>query len=184
MARFFENSLGELASGNDGIEGDFPRIDADRFAAVVYKQGQAVSRCTVFLGDRTFAGGIAYSASETSASNGYDELLTVESDDQSMFLRSMGMAARGGGREAVKLTQEGAAEAIRAISLVSSWFAGSIHQILESKACRRVNRSIQEPSTGNLILPHRMADHCINIDAIEIQCNCLSAVKQTRIPYL
>ena len=116
MARFFENSLGELASRNDGIEGDFPRIDADRFAAVVYKQGQAVSRCTVFLGDRTFAGGIAYSASETSASNGYNELLTVESDDQSMFLRSMGMAARGGGREAVKLTQEGAAEAIRAIS--------------------------------------------------------------------
>lgn len=49
MARFFENSLGELASRNEGIEGDFRRIDADRFAAVVYKQGQAVSRCTVFL---------------------------------------------------------------------------------------------------------------------------------------
>ena len=110
MARFFENSLGELAARNDGIEGDFRRIDADRFAAVVYKQGQAVSRCTVFLGDRTFAGGIAYSASETSASNGYNELLSVEADDQSMFLRSMGMAAMGGNRDAAKLTQEGAAE--------------------------------------------------------------------------
>lgn len=110
MARFFENSLGELAARNDGIEGDFRRIDADRFAAVVYKQGQAVSRCTVFLGDRTFAGGIAYSASETSASNGYNELLSVEADDQSMFLRSMGMAAMGGSRDAAKLTQEGAAE--------------------------------------------------------------------------
>jgi hypothetical protein len=110
MARFFENSLGELAARNDGIEGDFRRIDADRFAAVVYKQGQSVSRCTVFLGDRTFAGGIAYSASETSASNGYNELLSVEADDQSMFLRSMGMAAMGGNRDAAKLTQEGAAE--------------------------------------------------------------------------
>jgi hypothetical protein len=110
MARFFENSLGELAARNEGIKGDFRRIDADRFAAVVYKQGQAVSRCTVFLGDRTFAGSIAYSASETSASNGYNELLSVEADDQSMFLRSMGMAAMGGNREAAKLTQEGAAE--------------------------------------------------------------------------
>lgn len=110
MARFFENSLGELAVRNDGIEGDFRRIDADRFAAVVYKQGQAVSRCTVFLGDRTFAGGIAYSASETSASNGFNELLTVEADDQFMFLRSMGMAAMDSGRDAAKLTQEGAAE--------------------------------------------------------------------------
>jgi hypothetical protein len=110
MARFFENSLGELAARNDGIEGDFRRIDADRFAAVVYRQGQAVSHCTVFLGDRTFAGGIAYSASETSASNGYNELLSVEADDQSMFLRSMGMAAMGGSGDTAKLTQEGAAE--------------------------------------------------------------------------
>jgi hypothetical protein len=62
------------------------------------------------MGDRTFAGGIAYSASETSASNGYNELLSVQADDQSMFLRSMGMAAMGGGRDTAKLTQEGAAE--------------------------------------------------------------------------
>lgn len=110
IARFFENSLGELAARNEGIKGDFRRIDADRFAAVVYKQGQAVSRCTVFLGDRTFSGGIAYSAAETSASNGYNELLRVEADDQSMFLLSMGMAAMGGSRDAAKLTQEGAAE--------------------------------------------------------------------------
>ncbi|MER8949863.1 hypothetical protein [Mesorhizobium sp. M0809] len=49
----------------------------------------------------------------------------------------------------------------------NSRFAGSIHQILESKACRRVNRSIREPSTRNLILPHRMADHRIDVDAVE-----------------
>ncbi|ESZ19957.1 hypothetical protein X734_31885 [Mesorhizobium sp. L2C084A000] len=51
--------------------------------------------------------------------------------------------------------------------LFNSRFAGSIHQILESKACRGVNRSIREPSTDNLILPHRMADHRIDVDAIE-----------------
>jgi len=37
MARFFENSLGELAARNEGIEGDFRRVDADRFVAVVSK---------------------------------------------------------------------------------------------------------------------------------------------------
>ncbi|MGX9120928.1 hypothetical protein ACWTU6_30600 [Mesorhizobium sp. BHbsci] len=51
--------------------------------------------------------------------------------------------------------------------LFSSRFAGSIHQILESKACRRVNRKIRELSACDLILPHRMADDCVNIDAVE-----------------
>src|SRR5690606_4846059 len=35
------------------------------------------------------------------------------------------------------------------------------------KACRRVNFGIRELSAGNLILPHRMADHRIDIDAVE-----------------
>jgi hypothetical protein len=65
IARFFENSHDELAARNDATQCDFRRIDANRFDASIYKQGQAVSRCTIFLGDRSFAFGIAYSASET-----------------------------------------------------------------------------------------------------------------------
>jgi hypothetical protein len=98
ISRFFENSLDELAARNDAVQVDFRRIDANRFAASIYKQGQAVSRCTIFVGDGSFLRGIAYSAAETSASNSYNELLTVEADDQSMFLRSMGIAAIGDGR--------------------------------------------------------------------------------------
>jgi hypothetical protein len=109
IARFFENSLAELADRNDSVETDFRRVDANQFTASIYRNGQAVSRCTVFLGDR-FARGIAYSASEHFGMNSYNELLTVHADDQSLFLRGMGMANINQRNEATKLTQEGAAE--------------------------------------------------------------------------
>ena len=45
-------------------------------------------------------------------------------------------------------------------------FAGARHQILESEPPLRVN--LNSPSSAsNLILPHGMADHRIDIDAIE-----------------
>jgi hypothetical protein len=108
MAKFFENSLAELSGRNPGIEGAFRRIDANRFSAKIYKHGKSVAQCTVFLGDR-FASGIAYSSSETLESNSYNELLSVDVDDQAMYLRSLGMAMQGS-NERMKLSQEGAAE--------------------------------------------------------------------------
>lgn len=109
MAKFFENSLTELSERNPGIEGNFRRIDANRFSAKLYKQGKAIAQCTVFMGDR-FASGIAYSSSETVESNAYNELLSVDADDQAMYLRSLGMATMRGGNERAKLSQEGASE--------------------------------------------------------------------------
>jgi hypothetical protein len=50
---------------------------------------QAVSRCTIFVGG--FAAGIAYSAQETTDSNAFNECLTIQADDQALYLRSMGM---------------------------------------------------------------------------------------------
>lgn len=107
IAKFFENSLCELHQRNSGIEGLFRRVDANRFVAVAYSNGRAVARCTIFMGG--FGGGIAYSASETNESNSYNENLSVEADEQALFLRSMGMASYGRHRDA-KLSFEGAAE--------------------------------------------------------------------------
>ena len=84
MTKFFENSLSELSQRNTGIDGVFRRIDANRFSAIIYRNGRAVSRCTVFIGDRLVAGGIAYSSSETTGNNSYNENLTVEADDQAV----------------------------------------------------------------------------------------------------
>lgn len=111
IAKFFENSLEELSRRNDGIEGDFRRIDANRFHASVYRNGRALSRCTIYMGgDSGFANGIAFTEGETSESNSFGEMLRVGSDDQSLFLTGLGMrlAARNNGRE--KLAPEGGAE--------------------------------------------------------------------------
>ena len=97
-----------MAARNDSIQGDFRRIDAIRFTASIYRNGSSASRCSVFIGDDTFINGIAYSESENFRSNSFNELLTVEADELSMFLKPMGMAA--GRSERAKLTQEGAAE--------------------------------------------------------------------------
>jgi hypothetical protein len=52
------------------IEGRFRRIDANRLTAVVYRDGHAVARCSIFLGDRGgFGGGIAYSNNDSGMTN-------------------------------------------------------------------------------------------------------------------
>ncbi|MES2988706.1 MAG: toll/interleukin-1 receptor domain-containing protein [Pseudomonadota bacterium] len=109
LAKYFENSLQELGDRNGGIEGTYRRIDANRFSAVTYRGGRAVARCTVFMGGAHFSNMIAYSANETDGSNSFNESLTVETDDQMLFLRSMGMSFHRGHQEE-KLSQEGAAE--------------------------------------------------------------------------
>lgn len=110
IATFFANSLAELSSRNDGIEGDFRRIDANRFIAVVYRNGKSVARCTAFIGGSFFGNGIAYTPTETTESNTCNETLTVEADDQMLYLTSMGMSYGVRPNKEPKLTQEGAAE--------------------------------------------------------------------------
>lgn len=110
MARFFENSLEELGKRNSGIEGSFRRVDANRFFATVYSNGQAKARCTVFMGGG-FGDGICYVNGESTSGNSINESLRVEADEHALFLQSMGMAAlyRQNGSEQ-KLSQEGASE--------------------------------------------------------------------------
>lgn len=120
IERFFEASLEELEKRNAGIETRFRRIDADRFTATIYQSGSEVSACTIFrggLGGRSTD--ICYSMSANAPTNGYNEALSVESDEQSLFLTALGMAhiarCSESGRE--KLTQEGAAELFWSILL-------------------------------------------------------------------
>jgi hypothetical protein len=109
MARFFENSLSELEKRNPGIETTFKRIDAHQFTAVAYRDGNAQARCRIFIG-RAFSGGIAYSANDLGLGDSYNENISVEADEQSLFLRPLGMSMHlREGREA-RWTMEGAAE--------------------------------------------------------------------------
>jgi hypothetical protein len=109
IAKYFENSLAELAKRNPGIEGRLRRIDANRFIAVAYRDGDAVARCSVFLGDRSgYVFGIGYSNSDSAPPGSYNENLTVENDDQMLYLKPLGMSMRHRGEG--KLSPEGAAE--------------------------------------------------------------------------
>jgi hypothetical protein len=104
IAKFFENSLGELEQRNSGIETAFRRIDANRFTAAIYRNGKVISRCTIFVGG--LAGGIAYYAGESTSGDTLNESMSVGSDEHELHLRCLGMQ-RGG---AHNLSQEGAAE--------------------------------------------------------------------------
>jgi hypothetical protein len=108
IARYFENSLHELSARNRGFEGVFRHIDANRFFATIYHEGKDVARATVFMGGGLFARGISYLQGESLESNAMNESLTVNADDQMLYLTAMGMSF---GREREqKLSQEGAAE--------------------------------------------------------------------------
>ncbi len=110
VEKFFEGSLNELQTRNEGIEGRFRRVDGNRFTAAIYRNGSKVASCTVRLGGH-FGGGIAYAEGDNAADNTLNEELNVENDDQSLYLKPIGMShiLRGDAGDK-KLTQEGAAE--------------------------------------------------------------------------
>jgi hypothetical protein len=112
MAKYFENSLAELSKRNPGIDGRFRQIDANRFTAVAYRNGEAIARCGIRLGHRTgILSGITYSHNESADNGSFNESLSVEHDDQALYLKSLGMSTmRSGGREEKKLSMEGGAE--------------------------------------------------------------------------
>lgn len=114
IARFFENSLKELQARNPGYEGAFRRVDANRFFATIYKDGKDVARATVFIGS-SFGSGIHYLQGQSMESSSYNEALSVDADDQALFLTPLGMAAYG--RRDQKLSQEGAAEMLWGIAI-------------------------------------------------------------------
>jgi TIR domain len=112
VAKFFENSLRELAERNPGIEGRFRRIDANRFTAVAYRDGTVVARCSIgFGGGEGFMSGISYSHSDSASTTSFNESMSVESDDQAIYLRALGMSTMSRGTpEKGRLSFEGGAE--------------------------------------------------------------------------
>jgi hypothetical protein len=109
IARFFENSLAELEGRNPGYEGAFRRVDANRFFATIYHNGRDVSRGTVYMGGGAWGNGVNYVQGETTDSNSMNESLTVEADNQALYLKNLGMSSFGRDQDR-KLSQEGAAE--------------------------------------------------------------------------
>ena len=109
MDRFFQGSLDELQTRNTGIETRHRRVDGNTFTATIYRDGAKVAACSIRLGGM-FGNGIAYSEGDEAPSTSYNESLSVENDDQKLFLKPMGMPQFGLGQGNDTLSEEGAAE--------------------------------------------------------------------------
>jgi len=108
-ARFFEGSLQELHTRHPEVEHSFRRVDANCFTATVFRGGNKVSECSVRLGGFGRSDlGIAYSHDASERRNSFNEMLSVETDDQGIFFKTLGMTMRHA-RDS-KLSPEGAAE--------------------------------------------------------------------------
>jgi hypothetical protein len=108
IARFFENSLKELVSRNAGLAQTFRRIDANRFSAAAYRDGEKVCGGSASIAGGVMGhGSIEYSMSDEPR-GGMNEAVSVKADDQTLYFEALGMQAYG--REKEKLTFQGAAE--------------------------------------------------------------------------
>jgi hypothetical protein len=92
MAQFFEGSLQELQARHSDIECRFRRIDANTFTAMIYRFGKREAECAINLGGGFRAGGITFSHNASSRGNSFNEELSVDNDDQVLFLKSFGMS--------------------------------------------------------------------------------------------
>ena len=109
MGKFFEGSLGELQIRNDGIETRHRNVDGNTFTATVYGDGAKAASCTIRLGGM-FGSGISYSDGDDAQMTGINENITVQCDDQALFLSPLGFPHTQTVNSDSKLTFEGAAE--------------------------------------------------------------------------
>lgn len=110
VCKFFEGSIEAIGERNPNVTGTFDRIDSRRMAAVLYRVGKKIAECSVRLdglGGRS--NGLAFSHDASAHQGTFNEMLSVEAGEQAQYLKSMGLAWSGGGRDK-HLSQEGAAE--------------------------------------------------------------------------
>lgn len=109
VCKFFEGSIDAIGERNSDVNGTFERIDSRRMAAVLYRGGKKIAECSVRQEGLSRNDGIAFSHNASGNRGSFNEMLSVEADEQSLYLKSMGMGWTGGGRDK-HLSQEGAAE--------------------------------------------------------------------------
>ncbi|MFY0578286.1 hypothetical protein ACN28S_31770 [Cystobacter fuscus] len=117
IARFFEGSLEELQNRNADIKTRYQRIDARRFAAYLYRNGKKMAECSIGLGGFGSQDGIAFSYDASTSGNSFNEMLSVNHDSQSLYLKSLGMQSitQHTQQREEKLSHQGAAEHLWAL---------------------------------------------------------------------
>ena len=109
VCKYFNGSVEAIGERNPDVTGTFERIDSRRMAAILYRGGKKIAECSVRQEGLGRSNGIAFSHDASANHGSFNEMLNVEVNEQSLFLKAMGMGWSGGGREK-QLSQEGAAE--------------------------------------------------------------------------
>jgi len=95
IAKFFQDTLSNLAADSPAFVGKFRRINSNHFSAIIYRDGKNVAQCGIQLGGLgggIFTNQIVYS-SDPNATNSMNEGVSVVDDGEQMFLKSTGMSS-------------------------------------------------------------------------------------------
>ena len=88
---FFRKELDMLEMRDPAWKGVFEPIDATQFAARVYLNGQEIAACHIFSNSPHMRRTIFYSQNFQPGQNGWNEYLSVKSDDGGPFLEPVGI---------------------------------------------------------------------------------------------
>ena len=111
LARFFDASLQELKSRNEGIDVDYQRVDANGFSATIYRGGKRLAACGIWMDQAGRRGGNLYYSQGGVTPGSYNESVSVEDDGYSLGFSPMGMRLGMRNRnERELLTQQGVGE--------------------------------------------------------------------------
>lgn len=109
-AHLFESSLKKLEQAEPSIRSRYQRIDANRFAARIYIDGEERASCTIRLGSPFSSKGIAYSdGSAFHSDNSCNETLTIDDSKSELHLQSL-MGGIYSGKTTEGMTSRDAAE--------------------------------------------------------------------------
>jgi len=110
--RHFKNGLAELSAQDAAIEGELKEINATKYVAEIFVNGQKRAHCKFWLGDKMGGDGIAYSETDFGwDDNSFNEMLSLVRDELALKPLMGDFGGRAGeGLNLEHLTPEEAAE--------------------------------------------------------------------------
>jgi hypothetical protein len=109
----FEERLVELARDNRGVETDFTPVDAPKFTAEIFLNGQRRAGCKIWQGGMSSSEGISYAEGSAMLSDGAcNEVLSLSTDGELSLrpLMNMGLGRAGEGLNLEKLSPHDSTE--------------------------------------------------------------------------